>query len=106
MSTTTDTTPDLEQRDVRALTEPMVVDADDPALHNDDEVYVYSEDRRYVVNLAAPYCDCSDQHYRTPAGGCKHLRRARFALGRREVPAWIQTDRLDDQLRTRLEDDA
>jgi hypothetical protein len=106
MSTTTTPTTDLEDRDVRALTEPMVVDADDPELWGADEAAVYSEDRRYVVNLAAPYCDCEDQHYRTPDGGCKHLRRARFALGRREVPAWVQMDRLDDPLRRRLEDDS
>jgi hypothetical protein len=106
MSTTTDTAADLDDRDIRALAEPMIVDADDPELHNDDEAFVYSEDRRYVVNLAAPYCDCKDQHYRTPSGGCKHLRRARFALGERSIPEWADRDRLDGQLRQRLGDDA
>jgi len=108
MSTTETTAADvqLDDRDVRALTEPMHVVVDDPEAWGAGEVAVYSEDRRYLVNLAAPYCDCDDQHYRQPAGGCKHIRRAAFAAGDREIPPWVQTDRLDDQLRRRLEDDS
>lgn len=95
----------LDDRDVRALTEPMHVHADDPDAWTDDEVVVYSEDRGYLVNLFAPYCDCSDQHYRAPPKGCKHIRRARFALGIDDVPEWVDRDQLDDQLRRRLEGD-
>jgi hypothetical protein len=105
MSTTTDTTPtDLDPRAVRALTEPMAVHEDDPDAWGDHEVAVYSEDRRYLVNVAIGYCDCPSNQYH--AGQCKHERRARYALGIESVPAWVRMDRLDDHLRTRLEDDS
>ncbi|WEL29824.1 SWIM zinc finger family protein [Haloferax volcanii] len=100
--TTPDTDMDLDKLDARALREPMVVVEDDPALWNDSEVAVYSEDRRYAVSLATGFCECPDAHYR--GNKCKHQRRAEFALGRRKIPGWVNMDVVDDQLRRRLEE--
>jgi hypothetical protein len=103
MSTTTDHPPEqLPQTHVRALTEPMKVYEDDPETWSDAEVAVYSENRRYLVNIDVGHCDCPDVQYRRRE--CKHLARARYALEEYSLPEWIQMDRVDDQLRTRLED--
>jgi len=87
----------LSDRDVRALTEHMDIYRDDPEASS-EEVAVYNKGSRYLVNPRARYCDCDDQHYRQPEGGCKHLRRLDFADGRRDIPQWVQTDALDDGL--------
>jgi len=102
MSTTATPTTDLDDRDVRALREHMRVHEDDPDAWGDHEVAVYSEDRRYLVNLAIGYCDCPSNQYHD--GRCKHERRARYALGIEAIPSWVQMDSVDDQLRQRLED--
>lgn len=91
----------LAQRDVAALTEAMVVDEYDPQLWNNDEVRVYSgETSDYVVNVAVGSCECDDYHYRS--GECKHIFRARYALGLRAIPEWVRHDRLDPTLRRRI----
>lgn len=100
-TTTPDVHMDLDKLDARALREPMVVVEDDPALWNDSEVAVYSEDRRYAVSLATGFCECPYAQYND---SCKHQRRAEFALGHREIPEWVNMDVVDDQLRRRLED--
>jgi hypothetical protein len=93
----------LDERDVRALTEPMDVYVDDPATADGDhEVAVYNEGERRLVNVDVGFCDCPDAHYRQ--AHCKHLRRVEFALGRRAVPAGIRTEALDDGLRRRLQE--
>jgi len=105
MSTTVspDAVEQLDQRSVKALTEAMLVCEDHPDAWGDHEVVVYNEDRQYLVNVAIDYCDCPDVQYRQAR--CKHLRRARFALGVDDVPAWVQRDRLDGPLAERLEGD-
>ena len=80
----------------------MYVYANDPEAWGDDEAAVYSEDRRYVVNLAVGYCDCPDNQYRNVE--CKHLRRAQFALRERPLPEWATDEDvdLDSTLRRKL----
>jgi len=88
---------DLDERDVRALTEPMDIYAGDPAT-SETEVAVYNQGTRYIVNPVVGYCDCDDHYYRKPTGGCKHVRRVLFARGERAIPAWVDTAALDDGL--------
>lgn len=92
----------LGQRDVRALTEPMDVYANDPAATGDFEVAVYHRGERRIVNVDVGFCTCEDAHYRD--AHCKHLRRAEFATGAREVPPGVNRAALDASLRDRLAD--
>lgn len=95
---------ELSPREVRALREPMRVVEDDPESWGEHEVMVYSEDRKHLVNVDVKHCDCGDAAHRRVT--CKHIYRAEFALGEREIPDWVEMDSVDDQLRTRLEDDS
>ena len=99
MATTADpgTVESLDDREARALTEPMDVFADDPAT-DEHEVAVYNDGTRYIVNPEAGWCSCDDWHYRQPEGGCKHQARVAFERGEREIPDWIDEDALDDWL--------
>ncbi|WP_435346050.1 hypothetical protein [Haloarchaeobius sp. HRN-SO-5] len=92
---------DLSTREVRALTRPMIVVEDDPQTWDADEVVVYHEDRAHVVNPVLGFCDCADAHYRNVR--CQHLHRADYALGRKQVPGWVDYDQLDGLLRRRLD---
>lgn len=70
---------ELEERDVRALTEYLaVVDCDAPGLFT-----VNSEDGTgiYTVDVETGACTCKDMTHRAPEGGCKHYRRAAFRAG-------------------------
>lgn len=98
MAATADPTADpLDDRDARALTEPMDVVADDPAT-DAHEVAVYNDGTRYIINPEVGWCSCDDWHYRQPEGGCKHQVRVAFERGEREIPDWIDEDALDDWL--------
>jgi len=79
----------LSDRDVRALTEHMDIYADDPDTTS-EEVAVYNRGTRHIINPL--------MHYRQPDGGCKHLRRYEFEDGARDIPAWVQTDALDQSV--------
>jgi hypothetical protein len=87
---------DLETRDVKALSEHMVVldelapaPADAPGLF-----HVTAESgRSYVVDAREESCTCADHRYRETR--CKHLRRVAFETGARDLPAWVDRDRLD-----------
>jgi len=95
----------IAERTVNALTEAMVVDEHDRQTWSDREVKVYSgENERYLVHVGALNCTCKDWEYRKPEGGCKHIRRARYALGLDEVPDWVDRSALDPSLRLRVEE--
>lgn len=95
----------LSDRDVRALTECMSVLSDVGIVDGADEMYtVVSESgQTYTVDLETGACDCADAFYRHPKDGCKHVRRVRFATGRRSVPEWVNDDAVDDQLGLHVE---
>lgn len=86
----------LDDRDIRALTEVMTVCKREPDLR-DEQVAVYSSHQadggmvteRYVVSPDVPACDCRDMLHRRPASGCKHVRRVAFERGERAIPAGI-----------------
>jgi len=66
------------------------------ACNTDDRFHVISGESDYVVDLVAKTCRCPDALHRGTE--CKHQRRAAFASGRRPIPAWVETDALDDDL--------
>lgn len=88
---------ELKTKDVRALTETMLVLPDDPETMGEHEVAVYSADRRYIVNVDVGFCECPDDQYRP--GTCKHRRRVNYETGAWELPAWVDRDALDDGFR-------
>lgn len=95
---TTGTHPeDISADAARALTECMTVVVNDPECWSDDEVMVYSSSgARYTVNVAVGFCECpSDQYHDGP---CKHRERAAYALGHKQIPSWVDRDRVDPVL--------
>jgi len=89
---------DLEQRDVRALTECMAV------LPEDGDIYTVvgqNQNGEYAVDSREGRCTCADHRYRDVR--CKHIRRVAFATGERVVPAWVDADEVDAQLGEHVE---
>lgn len=86
---------DLEPRTRRALEERLTVLTPDATPVTDATRSTFSvtfaSGTTYTVDLASGSCDCADAEYRDPAGGCKHVRRARLATGRESVPAAADT---------------
>jgi len=85
--TESEQTPDLEKRTRRALEEYITILPN--AGNGDGETIVTAVSESgssYTVDVREGRCGCPDSEHRNPDGGCKHLRRARFALGLRRVP--------------------
>lgn len=77
MQTNDPTTQDsIAKKTVRAATEDMTLDYD-----GDD--FVVNGDYTVFVGLG---CECEDFRWRQPAGGCKHMRRVRMAIGADRIP--------------------
>jgi hypothetical protein len=93
-SVVTDNCTDLEERDVRALTEKMSV------IPEGRDIYSVSTEsgREYTVNTRERRCNCPDGQYHDPEGGCKHLRRVKYATGETPLPAWGDIDAVDNLL--------
>jgi hypothetical protein len=89
---------DLEQRDVRALTEYMTV------LPLGGDVYSVTTESgsEYRVDAREGRCTCPDHEYREVR--CKHIRRVAFATGERVVPAWVDANEGDAQLGEHVEE--
>jgi len=87
-STAQEHTPDLDKRTRRALEEYItILPSLGDAAGCDSLVTAVSESgSEYLVDLWEGRCNCPDSEHRNPDGGCKHIRRARFALGRRAIP--------------------
>lgn len=84
---------ELDDRDVRALTEYMTV------LGGDGDVYTVVGENgggEYQVDSRKGRCTCPDHQHRSAR--CKHIRRVAFATGDESIPAWIDHDSLDSQL--------
>lgn len=91
---------ELDDRDVRALTETMTVlsetapaPADAPGLY----LVTTASGSSYTVDPALGACECPDAEYRDAA--CKHVRRVRFETGGRQVPPSATRAALDDDFR-------
>ena len=90
----------IDERDQRALEQYLTV-LDDVGRAKDvpgQYLVVSQSGEQYLVDSHLPACECADFEYRSPAGGCKHIRRAAFATGERAIPAGIDQDAIDDQL--------
>ncbi len=90
---------DLEERDVRALTEYMAV------LPEGGDIYTVvgqNENGEYRVDAREGRCTCPDHEYREVR--CKHIRRIAFATGERVVPAWVDANEVDAQLGEHVEE--
>jgi hypothetical protein len=88
-----DDQPQLDERDVRALTEKMtVLDTDAP------DIYEVSSGsgQHYRVDARHDSCECPDAEHRDVH--CKHQRRVAFATGQRTIPAWVSMDAVDPLL--------
>lgn len=97
---------DVQDALLRALREPMLVYEDHPRARGDHEVVVYNEAREYTVNVDVGHCTCpAQQYHHGPSEPCKHRLRVQLARGEREIPAWVNLEAVDDQLRRRLEGD-
>lgn len=88
----------LDDRDVRALTECMTVLEDTPLVRGADGLYevVSQSGRTYTVDAYGESCSCPDACYNDHA--CKHVRRVTFACGMRPIPAGAKRDALDYHL--------
>lgn len=75
---TNDPTPQdsIAKKTIRAATEDMTLDYD-----GDD--FIVNDDYTVFVGLG---CECEDFRWRQPAGGCKHMRRVRMAIGADRIP--------------------
>lgn len=89
---------DLEERDRRALKQYLtVLDGVGRARGADGLYLVVSQSgSEYLVDAREGTCGCKDAEYRSPTGGCKHVRRVAFATGERPIPASV--DDVDEQL--------
>ena len=90
---------EVDDRDVRAATECMIVMREAPGLYR-----VWSEEREYIVDGVGYACECADSTYRGVK--CKHIRRCEFATSARDVPHGIPAEDIDpllgEALRTQL----
>ncbi|WP_254544591.1 SWIM zinc finger family protein [Halomarina pelagica] len=89
---------ELEPRDVRALTDYLLVVEEAPDLY-----LVYGEGGdECTVDTRTDACTCPDHEYRGVT--CKHARRVAFETGARDVPAWAGRDAMDPLLVDALEE--
>ncbi|ELZ01578.1 hypothetical protein C480_17872 [Natrialba aegyptia DSM 13077] len=107
MTEQADTVEGIETREAKALTEIMTVLGDLPAVQDDSDRYSVTTEsgREYHVHVVDGTChkkngeECPDQEYNLDDDDvCKHVHRARYAVGLKEIPEWIDEDAVDDDL--------
>jgi hypothetical protein len=82
---------DLDDRDVRALTEFLTVVPEAPGLYT----VTSQSGAEYTVDIESGACTCPDAQYNLdPGESCKHARRCAFETGETPLPAWIDTEAL------------
>ncbi len=98
MAATQESLEALDERDARALTQKMTVLEDLDRARGAPGLYVVVTEsgRSYLVDVDGDVCECDDSLYRGVE--CKHVRRAKFATGQRDIPSWANRDRVDPQL--------
>lgn len=92
--------PEIEPRDVRALTEYMTVLENEGIAKGAPGLYavISQSGSQYIVDARTGACQCPDFQRFTPRGGCKHVRRVAFATGQRDVPTGIDAGDIDPDL--------
>ncbi|WP_255681503.1 hypothetical protein [Natrinema sp. SYSU A 869] len=107
MTEQADTFEGIETREAKALTEIMTVLGDLPAVQDNSNRYSVTTEsgREYHVHVVEGTChkkngeECPDQEYNLDDNDvCKHVHRARYAVGFKEIPEWIDEDAIDDDL--------
>lgn len=91
--------------DFRALAEYLtVLDDGDVRARAADGLYTVTSQsgKTYLVEPDLGACECKDNVHRDR--NCKHIRRVKFATGRREVPEWINETSIDPQLGIHVDD--
>jgi len=91
---------ELSAREVRALTESLIVVADRGAVRDAPGlVHVYAADgTRCLVDARDGGCQCPDATYRDDVT-CKHIHAARFCTGRRPIPPFVDAAAVDRNTR-------
>jgi hypothetical protein len=88
---------ELDDRDVRALTQYLTVIPDAPGLY---EVVSQSGKSYTVDTQGSGACTCPDHKHNLPTDDgretCKHQARVAYETGERPLPAWVNTDELPD----------
>jgi hypothetical protein len=88
---------DLDDRDIRALTQLLTVIPEAPGLY---EVVSQSGSAYTVDTQGSGACTCPDFKHNLPTDDgretCKHQARVAYETGERPLPAWIDTDELPD----------
>lgn len=94
---------ELDDRDVKALTQYLTVVPIDDA----DGLYEVTSQsgKEYIVDLQLGACECPDFGHRQPSDGCKHVRRVAFETGARELPAWVDREALPSDFRAHVDHD-
>jgi hypothetical protein len=83
---------DLHNLDVKALTSAMVVMDKSPGMWT-----VVSTHEHTVGRVNGEYkCDCKGNQF---GHECYHIRRLKFELGAREIPAWTNEEAIDEKFR-------
>jgi hypothetical protein len=79
------------------LTEPITAIPDVGRTADADGLYVVVSHtgNDYLVDSRTGACECPDARHRDPDGGCKHVRRVRYATGETPIPAWVDVDAVD-----------
>lgn len=77
---------------MRALTEYLAVLPEAPGMYT----VVSQSGASYTVAARDGACKCPDHRYWGVR--CKHLRRVSYATGETPIPAWVETEEVDDQL--------
>lgn len=87
----------LDNLDAKALTTPMSVLPNGPGVEDAADMWLVLHQVEHVVAAVDGEltCDCKGCQF---GHECYHIRRVEFATGRREIPAWADRDRIDDQL--------
>lgn len=91
---------DLDDRDVRALTEELTVRDSVGHVKDADDMYlvVGESGNEYTVDLRSRVCDGPDFNYRDEVDRCKHIRACEFATGKRPIPAWVDRGAINNSL--------
>jgi hypothetical protein len=65
---------------------------------DDLHLVVSQSGSEYLVDARDDTCECPDSEYRVPDGGCKHVRRVRYATGEHPIPTGLAPSALDGHL--------
>lgn len=88
----------VDSQKVKALTGVMTVLGDLPEVRNTRDRYavVTESGSQYEVDVIAETCTCP--HYEDEPTRCKHVHRARYAVGLAEIPEWVSESEVDSEL--------